>query len=141
MCHPTVSDKRLEFNGNKLRAIIRYDTGFGLRKFLSPPLNNDLHIGFCHLFSYLKMHDVAAISIQNGTQIRERTTDIDIRDIDVPVLVWTCRLVKTFPLFGWRSCARSEKTSTFKHPIHTACETATTSSSNIIKLNRRYPTS
>jgi hypothetical protein len=59
MSHPTVPDKRFEFNDNKLRVIIQYDAGFGFRKFLSSSLNNNLDISLSHLFSNLKMDDIA----------------------------------------------------------------------------------
>ena len=63
-------------------------------------LDDDFHVGFFHLLADLPMDQVSAIPIQQGTQIIEGATDIDVGDIDVPVLMRMVRLVKAFALFG-----------------------------------------
>jgi hypothetical protein len=61
-------------------------------------LENGLHVGFGHGLTNLPVHDVAAVTVQDGTQIVECATDIEIRDIDVPVFVGLTRLVEPLTL-------------------------------------------
>jgi hypothetical protein len=40
------------------------------------------------------MHDRTTAPVQNAAQVIERATDVDVRNIDIPVLMWAERLLE-----------------------------------------------
>ena len=66
------------------------------------------------------MHHVTAVSIQNGAQVVERATDVDVGDVNVPMLVRFCRLIEPFSLLGRRLGSLVQLAGSFQHPIDAA---------------------
>ena len=87
MRHTRDADEFLEILGNKLWAVIGNDPWSGFRKALFGALKDDLHIHFRHLFPDLPMNDEATASIENTAQIIECATDVDIRNIHMPMVM------------------------------------------------------
>ena len=100
MRHTGHANKFLEVLGDKLRPVIGDDPGGGLRKSLPGSLQNDLDVFFVHRFAQLPVHDVAAASIENAAQIVKCAAQIDVGDIDMPVLMDGERLNKARAFFG-----------------------------------------
>ena len=42
---------------------------------------------FPHRLAELPMHDVAAVPVQNAAQVIERAADVDVGNVDMPVLM------------------------------------------------------
>jgi hypothetical protein len=59
---------------------------------------NNLDIGLPHRLSQIPMHEEATASIQKAAQAIEGPADVDIGNIDVPVLVRLQRLLEAGPL-------------------------------------------
>ena len=55
-------------------------------------LHDNLHVLFGHLLPDLVMHDVAAVAIQDAAQIIERTRQVQIGHIDMPMRMGRQRL-------------------------------------------------
>ncbi len=53
-----------------------------------------LDIRLAHRFSQAPVDDVAARPIEDGAEVVERPMDIDMGDVDVPVLVWSQGLLE-----------------------------------------------
>ena len=99
MGHSGDPDKFLEIFGNELRPVVGNYPWAGSRVFLFGALQNDLNVWFGHLLSDLPMDDGTATAIQEAAQVVEGATDVEIRDIDVPMLMRSAGLLKALP-FG-----------------------------------------
>lgn len=84
--------------GHELRPIVRDDSRPRCGKLFPRPLENHLHIRLSHRFPNLPVDHVAAVSIQHTAQVVERATDVDVSDVDVPVLMRFLRLMEPFSL-------------------------------------------
>jgi hypothetical protein len=127
--------KSLAMNCGPLSEMIRGR----FRRGTSPrPLEDDLHVGFGHRLADLPVDDVPAAAVQDAAQVVERAADVDVRDVDVPVLVRPERLHEARAL----SCEGLP----FQRPSRPASSapgrrwlglTATTSASSIMNVSRR----
>ena len=58
-----------------------------MRIFLQTALKDDLNVGLGHGLAQLPVDDGARTAVEQRTEIEEGPRDVDIRDIDVPVLM------------------------------------------------------
>jgi hypothetical protein len=58
------------------------------------PLRDDLDVRLGHRLAQIPVDNVSAVAVQNAAQVIERPADVDVRDIDVPVLMRGQRLLK-----------------------------------------------
>lgn len=100
MGHTGEADKLLEVAGDELGAIIGDHTGMRLREFFLGALEDDFDIRLGHGGPDLPVHDVAAAAIQNAAEVVESPTNIEIRDIHMPVLVGLLGLDEAGAFFG-----------------------------------------
>jgi len=100
MGHASHPDELFEVLGNELRAVVGNDPGGGIREFLRGPLQNDFHVLFGHRLTQLPVDDVAAASVKNAAQVIEGAAEIDVGDIDMPMLLGLQRLNKASSLLG-----------------------------------------
>src|SRR5205823_8106040 len=63
-------------------------------KLFQSRLENDFHRGLGHRFSDVPVDDIAAGAVDDAAQVIEGAADVQIADIDVPVLVGCQRLHK-----------------------------------------------
>ena len=98
MVHPAYPYELLEIFCDKLRAVIRYDPGFFIWESFPGPLKDDLYIRLCHGLPDLPMDNIPAISIQDTAQVIEGTTDIEIRDIYMPMFMGLFRSLESIAL-------------------------------------------
>ena len=103
MRHTRDADEFLELPGNKLWAVIGDDPRSSFRKLLLGALQNDLHIHFRHLFPDLPMNNETTASIENAAQIIEGAANVDIRNIDMPMVMRAERLHKAGALEAFLS--------------------------------------
>ena len=92
MGYPAKAHIVLELPGDELWPIVRDDARGDTGKGFTGALQDRLHVGFRHRLTNLPVHDIAAVAVQAGTQVVERATDIQVRDVDVPVFVWLAGL-------------------------------------------------
>src|SRR4051794_35571543 len=97
MSHPADPDELLELLGDELRAVVRDDPGLGVRVPFARPLDDRLDVGLGHTLADLPVDDEPAAAVEQAAGVEERPGDVDVRDVDVPVLVWTERLLKALP--------------------------------------------
>jgi len=120
MGQATDPDKLLEIFCNELRSVVRDDAWFCGRKLFHGALNNNFNIRLFHRFPQFPMNDETACSIQDGAKIIKCSADIEIGDINMPVLMSSQRLDKTFSLARmFFSPSTSKKTFSLKDPIDT----------------------
>ena len=92
MGHSGNPDEFFEILCNELRAIVGNNPWTCSRVFLLGPLKDGFYVTFSHLLSDLPMDDRAAASIEEAAQVVEGATDVEVRDIHMPVLMRQRRL-------------------------------------------------
>lgn len=92
MGHSGDPNEFFEILGNELRAVVGNDPWSGSRVFLFGALKDDFNIWFGHLLSDLPVDNGTAATIQEAAQIIESATDVEIRNINVPVVMRQQRL-------------------------------------------------
>jgi hypothetical protein len=96
--HATEADELLEVAGDKLRAVIGDDPRRHAGEFLPRPLDDLLDVSLGHGFADLPVDREPATTIEQAAQVVERASDVDIRDIDMPVFMRVQRLDETLAL-------------------------------------------
>ena len=100
MRHAADANELLEIPGNELRAIVGDNTRPGVRESFSASLNDLLDVGLGHRLAQLPVDDEPAAAIEQAAQVVEGAGDVDVGDIDVPVLVGPQRLDEALALGG-----------------------------------------
>src|SRR3954466_13144437 len=98
MSHSTYVNELLEVLGDELGAVVRDDPGVLAREVLAPPLDDRLDLGLGHALADLPVDDIPAAAIEQAAEVEERAGDVDVGDVDVPVLMHPERLLEAFPL-------------------------------------------
>jgi hypothetical protein len=102
------------------RTIVADDPRPGLGVLLQGPLQDRFHVGFLHLGPDFPVHDVAAEAIQHGAQEVERAAQIDVGNIDMPMVVGGQRLHEPGAFLGRRVMAPIQPSGPFLHAVHAA---------------------
>ena len=87
MCHSTEPDKFLKILCDKLRAVIGDDSGFGIGKLFSCPLQDNFDIRFFHCFTDFPVDNIMAKAVQYAAQVVKCAADVNVRNIDMPLFM------------------------------------------------------
>ena len=87
MGHPRDSNKLLEVPCDELRPVVGDDAGFCIGILLPRPLDEQLDLRLGHRFVDLEVDDGSAVAVEQTGQVIEGAGDVDVGDIDVPVLM------------------------------------------------------
>lgn len=87
MRHARNAHEFLEILRDELRAIVRDEPRFRAGVLFTCTLRNTLDVQFGHRFTYFPMHDGAAFAIEQRAQVIKRARDVEVRNIDVPMLM------------------------------------------------------
>ena len=98
MSHSAYANEFLEILGDELRAVVRDDSGSCVGESLARSLDDRLNFGFRHALADLPVDDETAAAIELSAKVKERARDIDVRDINMPVLVGPKGLDEAFAL-------------------------------------------
>lgn len=63
-------------------------------------LEEDFDVGFFHFLADFVVNDHPAVPVEDRAEEVERPGDVEVTDVDVPVLVRGERLLEAGPLFG-----------------------------------------
>ena len=138
MGHATDADEFLEIPRDELRAVVGDDAGTGLGMLLLGSLQDGFDVGFFHLLPDFPMDDGAAATVQHAAQVVKGAADVEVGDVDVPMLVRLQRLDKAGSFLGRSPVTDPQQPGPGQHPIDAGgIPTATTSSSSIMKVRRR----
>ena len=83
----------------------------------SHPLDNRLHLGFGHGLADLPVDDEPAVAVEDAAKEKECTADVDIRDIDVPVLMRPHWLLEALSLLGGLPASGCQLAGRLEHAI------------------------
>src|SRR6266404_1311818 len=98
MSHSADPDELLEILGDELWPVVRDDPRPRVGMPLARPLDDRLDLGLGHALADLPVDDVPAAAVEQATEVEERAGDVDVRDVDVPMLVHPERLLEAFAL-------------------------------------------
>ena len=98
MRHARDANELLEIAGNELRTIIRDDAWLRFRVLFLGAFENYFDIRFPHRLAQIPMHEESTEAVQNAAQVIERAAQVDVGNIDMPVLMRLQRLLETVPL-------------------------------------------
>src|SRR5215831_12991506 len=95
--HAREPNKLLEVLRDKLRPVVRDYSRLDPGIPLLGPFQNDLNVGLGHRFPQIPMNQETAVAIQDAAKVVERRANIQVGNIDMPVLVRLRRLFKPGP--------------------------------------------
>ena len=98
MRHARDADELLEIAGDELRAIVRDNAWLRLRVLFLGAFENYFNIRFPHRLAQIPMHEEATEAVQNAAQVIERAAQVDVGNVDMPVLMRSQWLLETAPL-------------------------------------------
>jgi hypothetical protein len=104
-------------------------------------LHDGLDVLFAHGLADLPVDDGAAEPIQDRAEIVERAADVEVGDVDVPMLVGPRGLMEALALARRCTVPAVEPPRQSQNRYVDPGLTATTSRSSIMKVRRRYPSS
>lgn len=87
VCRAHQSDELLEIPGHELGSIVADDPGLVSRELFQGLLEHQFDLEFLHGFSEIPVNDESAHAVKDGDQEVERALDVDVGDIDMPVLM------------------------------------------------------
>ena len=94
------TNKLIAVSSNKLWTVVTDNLGRDIRIALACSLDDRLDVAFFHFRADFPVHDRSAITIEQAAKKEECSPNIDISNIDVPVLVRTERLLEAGSLEG-----------------------------------------
>jgi len=95
MGHAADANELFEVLCDELRTVVGDDPRPGIRMLFTSSLQDDFDIVFAHRLADFPVQKKAAVTIENAAEVIERTGDIDVADIDMPVAVRPSRLVES----------------------------------------------
>jgi hypothetical protein len=95
--HAGAPNELLEVAGDKLGSVIRDDPGFRLRTLFLGSLQKDFDLRVGHGLAQIPVQQEATVSLQDTAQVVESTGQVDVGNIDAPVLVRLRQLLKPRP--------------------------------------------
>ena len=81
------------------------------------PLEDRLHLGFGHGLADLPVDDEPAVAVEDAAQEEECPADINMRDIDMPVLMRPQRLLEALALLGGLPASARELAGRLEHAV------------------------
>ena len=105
--HAGDADELLEVLGDELRAVVGDDAWRDAGVSFAGALEDDFDVGFLHFLADFPVDDEAAAAVEDGAEEVEGAGDVEVADIDVPVLVRLRAAGRSRCLSWWRwACAR-----------------------------------
>ena len=98
MRHARDANELLEVASDELRTIVGDDSRLRFRVRLLGSLQDHFDISFSHGFTQIPMHEETTEPIQNAAQVIEGAAQVDVGNVDVPVLMRLQWLLETGPL-------------------------------------------
>ena len=117
MGHSGDSNELFEVSSDELRSVIGDDSGSRPRDKFAGLLQNDFDLRFGHRFSQIPMDNGAAASVEDGTEVIECPLQIDVGNVDMPMLVGAEWLDEARSFFGRGKGVFGEHSGLFENPI------------------------
>ena len=119
MGHAHDADELLEVPGNELGTIIGDDPWPDTGVLLQGLLHDHLDLLFLHGFPQFPVDNRAAVAVEDAGEVVERAVDVDVGNINVPVLMRPQRLHKSGSFLGGSHPLAVESTSGLENAVNT----------------------
>ena len=100
MRHAADTNELLEIAGDELRAVVGDDPRRDAGELLAGALDDLFNVRLGHRLPQLPVDDEATTAIQEAAEVVEGAGDVDVGDIDMPVLMRLRGVAQTLSLFG-----------------------------------------
>src|SRR5262249_23769402 len=117
MRHTANADELLEVPGDELRAVVRDHPRRHAAALLACPQHALSDMGLGDGLTYVPMDQESATTIQQAAKRVEGAGDIDVGDIDMPVLVRSERLHKALALAGGLGRVAAKQAGRLENPV------------------------
>ncbi len=117
MGEPGDADEFLEVFGDEPGAVVTDDAGLGRGEFFQGALEDDFNVGLCHGLAQFEVNDGARASAQEGAEVVKGAGDVDVGDIDVPVLVGAQRLLEARAFLAGLCVPCVDESGGFEHAV------------------------
>ena len=95
--HARNADELLEVLGDELRVVIGNDSRLNAGVPLFGLFQNDLNVGLGYCLPQIPINQETAVAVQDAAQVAERRANVEMGNVDMPMLVWLRRLFKAGP--------------------------------------------
>lgn len=102
MGHARLAEKLLEVLGDELRPVVADDPRRLAGELLARALHDDFRFRRGHPRADFPMHDEAAVAVEDRAQVVERAADVQVAEVDVPLVVRAGGLVEALAFAGIR---------------------------------------
>ncbi len=119
MGHAHDADELLEVPGNELGTIIGDDAWPDTGVFLQGLLHDHLDLLFLHGLPQFPVDNRAAVAVEDAGEVVERAVDVDVGNINVPVLMRPQRLHKPGSFLGGGDPLAVESTGGLENAVNT----------------------
>jgi len=94
------ADELFEVLGDELRSVVGDDARGGVRELFAGALHDGEHVAFLHFFADFPMNGEAAEAIEDRAKEVKGPGDVEVADVDVPVIMRLDRLAETCSFLG-----------------------------------------
>ena len=115
--HASEADVRLEVGRDELGSVVGDDAWGDAGVQLTGALDDPLHVGLLHGLAELPVNQEPAATIKDRAEVVEGAGDVDVGDVDVPVLVGLERLFEPRPLLRRTPVPAVESAGGTQHPV------------------------
>src|SRR6516165_2985133 len=116
--HARDANELLEVLSDELRPVVGNDSRFNARILLFGTFQNDLNVGFRHRLPQIPMNQETAVAVQDAAQVVERRANVQVGNIDMPMLVRLRLLFKTRPFLRGLAVPLPQQPRPIQHPPH-----------------------
>ncbi len=115
--HAGNADELFEVLGDELGPVVRDDARTGVGILFAGALQDNFDVGFLHFFADVVADDEAAAAVEYRAEEVEGAGDVEVADVDVPVLVGLERLDEAGALLGRFGRRTGEKSGGFEDAV------------------------
>lgn len=121
MSHATQADELFEILRDELGSVVADNPRRLIGELFFGTLEDRFNVLFSHRFADFPMNNEPAVPVQNAAHVVKSAAQVQIRDIDVPMFVWTARLMKTLSFACRFHVVPVEDACRFQYPINARC--------------------
>lgn len=119
MRHSGDPNEFFEVTRNELRPIVGDDPRLGIGELFPCPLKNHFDVDLFHLLANFPVNDAARATIEHAAHEVKRAPNVQVTDVNMPVIVGLGRLAEAGSLLGFLAVKPVHHACFSQHPIDT----------------------
>jgi len=117
MGHAGLADELFEVPGDELRAVVADQAWPFAGELLASTLQDGFHVDFLHFVADFPVNDIATAAIKHRAEKVKGPGNVQVTDIDMPVLVRLQGLHEAGAFLGWLGILAGQEARVFEHAI------------------------